>query len=35
MNGDVTRNSMLWYGHTPCYGVLINGHVLHYPRVVA
>ena len=35
MNGDVARNPTWRCGHTPYYGVLINGHVLHYPRVVA
>ena len=31
MNGDVVRNPMLWYGHTPRYGAVINGHAARNP----
>ena len=27
MNGHAVRNPMLWYGRTPCCGVMISGHV--------
>ena len=35
MNGHAARNPMLWYGRTPCYGVMINDHDAHHPYTVA
>ena len=35
MNVHAARNPTGWYGHTPYYGVIINAHDAHYPRVVA
>ena len=35
MNVHVVRNPTGWYGHTPYYGVMINGHVAHNLYAVA
>ena len=35
MNGHAVRNPVLWYGHTPGYGAVINGHDAWYVYVVA
>ena len=35
MNGYAVRNPMFWYGHTPCYSAVINGHVAHNLYAVA
>ena len=32
MNSHVKRDPMGWYGHTPRYGVMINGHDAYHPR---
>ena len=34
MNVHAVRNLTGWYGYSLCCGVMINGHVVHHPRVV-
>ena len=33
INCDVVRNPMLWYGHTPRYGAVINDHAARNPML--
>ena len=35
MDAHDARNLTLWHGYTPRRGLMINGHVVHHPRVVA